>query len=527
MDSKRVPFNSFTPHAPMESLFADAEIRGVDVFDHEGRRLQVRPLAPISKNGGHPTRRKGQAVEDLGSGFVKGDALGNKGKARATGRRPQIQASALHDIDHSDSGDELDCLSSSQYDSGSDTRPPVRKNSKGKLKEHKDGYVDDKGRFHPNDQKFKSKTELLKSLKFNKNKKTTDGAADPMPSNASSSTLPILKEHMANRDLLAGSFSGSSMPQKKINQPSFDRADNHASRSIHNNTPTPSRRMPLAHSSNPPQDRTTTEKTRPKPRPLRHVASSRDKQQSFPDTDNDVPLSPAWRHTISEPRPFPLSPPESENVSPVKTPQSPPRVTKLTAAAFPQLSPVASPARLSKFQSSTPLASQEKYGTAKKKLSHQDPKRKGPISQVLPTTPKTTTWKKMKDASAFPALSPLSSLAISANELSDKPESNQKSRSRYRCELEDRGSDIKELQSSSDRPKAQPFPMSTQVLNSIGSPDILPAAGPSRLGKRSFSDGSDNEQKRKRTRKNKRNENMCVLLSFSLVLLDLNVWAEN
>jgi hypothetical protein len=506
---KRVPTSSYlsTPHVPMESRIADAGSKGVNLFDDAKGRLLARPQAQISKSGAQATRRKGQAAEDLGSSFTKGGAFSDKGKAKANGTRSKIHSSQGHGSMDSDSDDELDLLSSSQAGSGSDTGTPVRKKPKRKSKqlelEQEDGFMDN-GKLHRYDPKFPvSKLKALQDLHFKKYKKSTNDASDPTPSNTSSSTLLILQDHRTNRDLLADSFNINTTRPKTNTQSSLGHARNPVPRSTYNRSPSPDRHMPSAHSSKPTEVRTTTENTRPKPRPLGRVASTQHKPPDI-GLGSDVPRSPARQHTISESRPFPLLLPESENIDPAKTRRSPP-VQKLALAEFPPLSPVASPARLSEWTSRAP---QEKRGQVKKPSS-QYPNRKGTITQVSPTTPKATTGKKVKDASAFPVLSPLSSLPVSANEETPgKSKLRQKDCLGYRRESEDHDSDIEELQSSSDLPKAQPFPMSTQVLNSIGSPDTTPTAGPSRRGKRSSPDGSDNEQKRKRTRKDKEDGNM-------------------
>jgi hypothetical protein len=492
----------------MENLFANADRKGVNFYDDEKRRLPNRPQqAPVSKYGGETTRRKGQAVEDLGSSFVKGGASGDTWKAKVNGRRPQTRSSQLHDPVHSDSEDEMDCLSSSQLESDSDTGSRVRKKSKGKGKEElgqKGGVTDDNGKFHKFHPNFQPKKKGLNGLKFNKIKKTMGDPSDSTPSNASSSTLPISKEQWTNRQLLSTSFGGSTAPQKEDSQTSFELSPNPFPRSTCNRSPSPTRHMPTAHFPKRTQGRTAVENTRPQPRPLRRAADTQQKTQPLSDIgipDNDV-SSPTRRHI--GPLPFPLSLTQSENIGTAKTRQSPP-VEKLAPAAFPLLSPMASPVRSSEFPSLTPLASQENRGI--KKPSYLNAKRKGTITQVLPTTPMPAKGKIAKDVSAFPMLSPLSSLAISANEeRAGKFRLKQKDRSGYRRETD--GSDIKELHGSSNQPKAQPFPMSTQVLYSIGSPDTPPTPGPSRLGKRSSSDGSDNEQKRKRTRKDKGDEEM-------------------
>lgn len=167
----------------MESLFEDADRKGVNAFDNVERRLATRPRVPVSKDGGQTTRRKGKAVEDLGSSFVKGGAFGDKGKAKVNVKRPYTRGPQVHDTIHSDSEDEMDCLSSSQVGSGSDTGAPIPKHSKGKRKEQgseqDNGYTDPQGKVHPFHPKFQTDTqELLKNMKI---LKCTIGASNSTP----------------------------------------------------------------------------------------------------------------------------------------------------------------------------------------------------------------------------------------------------------------------------------------------------------------------------------------------------------
>ena len=471
------------PHVPMENLYASAKRKGVDTFHDDERRLPVRPQVLVSNDGRHVSRRKGKAVEDLGSGFTKRGAYGDKGKAKSNGKRPQITAPQVHDI--VDSEDELDMLSSSQADSCSDTGALTRKKLEGKH-----------GRVK------QTTSDLLKNMKFNKNKLATDDAHTPTLSD--DFRLAVLKEHGANREQLAETLGGSTTPQRTTDQRSIERARSPVSRSIYNQNLSSSRHVPSARSHKPTQN-STVKNTRSTPRPLRRVVSTQHKGRPFPDINdpyNHDTHSPAHRNTVSEPRPFPLSLRESENVNPTKMRRSPP-VEKLAPAAFPQLSPVISPVRPpEEFASLTLLGSQEKRRTAKKPFN-RDPNKRGTVTQMLPATPKAATRENAKDTSAFPALSPLS-LAIRANKMPGKSKLTKK----YPCESKDHDGDIKGLQISSDQPKAQPFPMSTQVLKSIRSSNIPPTAGRSRPGKRSSSDGSDHEQKMKRTRQDKENGDM-------------------
>ena len=501
----------------MESLFDNAGKKGVNAFDNIEDRLPARPH--VSKDGSQTTRRKGKAVEDLGSSFAKGGASRDKGKAKTIVKRPYTRGPQVHDIVHSDSEDEMDCLSSSQVESGSDTGAPIRKNMKGKRKEQ-ELERDDNGRLHQLHPKFQTdQAAVLRKLKFGKK---TGGASDSKSSNASSSTSSILKEELTNRDRLANSFAGI-IPDKRNNQISYGRARSLVPPSTYNRSPGPSRHIPSAHKTV--QDRTTTENTRPKPRPLIHATSTQHKPQPPLDTGvlgNDVYWSRTRRPTVSQHSPLPLSLSESGTVDSTKVHKSP-EVEKLVPAAFPQLSPVASPARASTFPSLTPLASPGNHGTAKKP-SYQ--KTKSKTTPISPTTPKPVAGTKVKDASGFPVLSPLSSRVGSANgEGAGKSRPKQKDRLGYKRDAGDHNSNMEELQSTNKQAKVQPFPMSTQMLDSIRSPDSPPARGRCRLGKRLSSDGSDNEGKRKRIRKDKDGD-MWVFLSYISIFDDLDVMAE-
>ena len=461
---------------------------------------EVEERLPCPPRGG-PPQRKGKAVEDFGRSFARKDS-GSQGKAKQVNRRQApISNARQHDM-HSDSGDELDILTQT---SDSNARRAVQKKSKEKRKE--EGYEPEFGHVGSN-QKPQKKTIADLGLKFKKNKGTTDRASDLTPVNTNP-PLDAPKEEGTNSQIFLDSWP-----------PSPRRSQNLDSR---NKGPSTSRHMPSVNASKLPEKRTTTD--RPKPRLLRQAKSPQSKptttrnarpqprpsgSQSKPQTDFQTGAalnarSPACRHTGSEHRPFPLSPPDSENVDPSNTRRSPP-VEKPTPAAFPLLSPVASPARPSAFPSLTPLFSPEER-------ARSVPKKR--VTQGSPKTPRITAGKRGKDTNPFPVLSPLSSLPKAANEASGRSKVKTKCKSVYICESEDEDSDVE----GSDQPKAQPFPMSTQVLNSIGTHDTPLRAGPSRQGKRSSSDGTDTEQIRKRIKKSRTDENMWVSCSLSLSLL--------
>lgn len=115
---------------------------------------------------------------------------------------------------------------------------------------------------------------------------------------------------------------------------------------------------------------------------------------------------------------------------------------------------------------------------------------------------------KSKATSDYPVLSPLSSQAKTAG--SDRKVSKARRNRVVSSSEEESEVEIEDVL------KPQPFPMSTQVLGSIGFPCTPPIAGPSRPGKRSSSErnSTDGEREKKKTRKD---DDMCVYL-LSLLL---------
>lgn len=426
-------------------------------------RMSIRPpmarteSSNFNKAGAGSQRRTGRAVEDLGSSFAKSPT---KPKARAapmSKRQPKLESSVLIDLSDSGSDDRLDLLSHHSNDDESFYREKKKKDEgKGKGKSTGKGATDKS--LDAYQHKVASSSNALKGLKFKKTKLPGDGT---IVSDAPASQDPVSKVPENIRTYNNGPPSTTSTANSTMASQSSLR---------HPRSP-PIRKIPQPKRSSSPERRVVlprkaakisredsiVQNSRPRPRPLggRTASAQHPSQMSSGGGSQSVATgSPARRNTISEARPFPLSHSSStaENDNPVKG--TLPRTKAISKpASIAPLSRIQSPMRAADFPSLTPLASQE-TPIARKPL----PKKKD---------------AKSKSTNAFPALSPLSSQSGNGKEkgmTSVRPSR----KSTLRIMSSDEESEDEDL-------KAQPFPMSTQVLNSIGTPSI---AGPSSLGKR-------------------------------------------
>ncbi|KAG5643883.1 hypothetical protein DXG03_009513 [Asterophora parasitica] len=421
----------------MENFMKNADWNKGGPVNDPKLRLLSRPTAKTSSKSndlGQGTRRKGQTAEDFGSSFAPSSSQGRKQAAL------KHKAKASWD---SDSDDELDFLSNA----GSDAGAPERK------KQKKDVDADAKSSYMA---KINERSNVLKSLSFKKNKPPGDGGAKP----DASSSKPIVLKDYANSQ--ASSSGPSTLRQPCTGQTTVRRA------------PSPIRSPERRRSgSNTPQisrDILLSENTRPrlKPRPIggTRVAPA----QHVPDVEIVAPSSPARRATMSGPRPkpFPLfghSPPRISE--PAKKPSKP------KPADFPLLSPVNSPLRPAAFPELTPIGSN--------------------ASLPLHKATRSVSEKVFKAKPAeFPFPSPPSSGSTNLKASKGNGATVKRVGSRLLIKSEEEASNEEDEASI---PQAQPFPMSTQMLDSIGSTSV---AGPSSLGNRPSSGSEDARNIKKR-----------------------------
>ncbi|KAF8074673.1 RTC4-like domain-containing protein [Lyophyllum atratum] len=444
----------------MENIVANPTWNKTVPVNDPKLRLLTRPTAnarPESSKSNYPkdSRRKGRAVEDLGSSFAKNSSQGKKkpgSKLKSNGRRGATD-------DDSDSADELDMLSSNY---GSDMESIGGKEKKRAI------TVDD-------NPKYPSNGNVLKGLKFKKNKRSDDGGQDA----GGSRSQPIVLKENGNLDA-SGSGKSSPPPRPVHTAQTTVRRARSPRRGRSKKSSSPDARRVQSKTSEVSRSDSRLENARPKPRPIgAGKVSAQQHPQALPEL---IPLgsksrgTPTRRMTVSGAKPFPSagrSPPQpSKSMDFGKKPPSP-VLEKAKPADFPPLSPVRPPLRPAEFPALTPTGSQEHPSGGKKASGKRS------VSEKV---------AKPKPAE-FPMPSP-----SSGNKATSSSATKKKGRGTTRLVvLSDEDSDGDITETSSSR-KAQPFPMSTQMLDGIGSST---AAGPSSLGKRS-SPGSDDARKKKK-----------------------------
>ncbi|RDB15822.1 hypothetical protein Hypma_003620 [Hypsizygus marmoreus] len=484
-------------------------------------------------------RRRGTAVEDFGSSFSPTKRKDTNKHGSSKSKKPPsglVMHSLVLDEEvlDSESEDELDMLSSHHGSDFGSPAPIARKRKEQQrekerkpsrvMDKDKDGVVDADGKYHAYLPQYKPDTaNVLKSLKFKKIKASGEDTnfAAPAPAVAPSSSQPSKVLQINNNAPSSSSYplqSSSSRPQRTASQTSTSRpplptrkksppaserrvpAPRSRSKAPETNpkpNPKPSSKASttLKHSSiptsiNKPTDEASAFGTRPKPRPVGRTASAQI-SKPFPDIDmasgennNAVASSPARRATVSRARPFPL--PSPRGGEPVKE--------KLKPQEFPMLSPAQEPPlKPASFPELIPLGAKHKErnkstATIKKPVfrngSRVDNAGKGKEALVSSTD--------------FPAPSPLSSQA-NGKTGSSQGRPGRKSAQRIVMSDDEDENEDEDQEDGVEGRKAQPFPMSTQVLDSIGSATFpeCAVAGPSSLGKRPSPGGEDGREKKK------------------------------
>ncbi|KAG5636682.1 hypothetical protein H0H81_007212 [Sphagnurus paluster] len=473
----------------MEGLVTKNNWKSGTAIDDPKLRLATRPTANTRSGSGsgqsksdialQGQRRKGATSEDYGSSF-------GKPKSSSSSQNKKKPVTKLKEPGESD--DELDFLSNNGSAAGS----PAKK--KPKKDESTDAKSGDDTLFSA---KCAEKSNVLKNLKFNKKK--VNHSVDSTDASRATTQPIVLQDNNRNNNRASGSVHPPATPPQL--QPTRPPNRTRARSPINNIVNPPQRHTrstnPKYPSASLPDPTPATETTRPKPRPVpRPIGAVRAQQQQQPVNASPIPpdfdliplgkkppASPARRATISGPKPFPFDDPSlltSENkdgdkgndasaklkaaafplhdspsftsVSREKEKDAPAK--KLKATAFPSLSPVKSGRVASDLSS-------EKKGMGKRSVSEKVEKAKPAAFPMSPPSgsKKAGTVERKKS----------SRVVLSSEEESD-------------------------TEASRARMTAQPFPMSTQVLDSIGSPSI---AGPSSLGKR-LSTGSDDAHKSKK-----------------------------
>ncbi|KAF9460531.1 RTC4-like domain-containing protein [Collybia nuda] len=437
-------------------------------FEDEGNRMKTRPTVEEElENKNKGIRRKGQAVEDLGSGFIKKGAIGRNRRGAPSKRS---QTSTPYDLTDSEP-DELDTLS---------------QHSAAEASSKEDLLLGPDGKIHKAHPDFpSSRTGVYKSLKFKKTKPSHDNASASHQSDTPLSVFPILQEN-ANVQRPNGETMPKSLakPQHTASQASTSRP---RSPPVH-----PRPKLPSSRTLKPAQEAAKSENTRPKPRPIGkpRVASAQLQPAPFPSLD--PPSSPRRRRNT-------VSTTENDDTRSTKS--------TLTPAPFPMVSPASSPLHPAKFPTLPPLGSQGSKQKSKPFMPQSLVKERA--SQAKPVEMSKAT--KPKVPNDYPTMSPLSSQTRTLSS-SQKSSTAKKGPSKKRIVSEEES----EVEINSVL-KPQPFPMSTQVLGSIGSPCTPPVAGPSRPGKRSSSDRNSSGGGRE-NKKTKKDDDMCAEAVSSILL---------
>jgi len=491
----------------MESLLGELNSRGSSLHTEPSLRLKTRPKQSESS--------KGKAFEDFGSSFGT-PWSSSQDKSRSTNRPKQIgkradggknitgkhTRSILDDdtID-SESEDELDTLS--RHDaSDSDSRP---RPSRTKTKDD-EVFVDGQNyKYHPN---FLPNTTLSK-LKFNKIKKT-DGEATNGPSSSLSKEngLPPAK-HSADNDRV------KPIPVPNRINSGHSRGPNNPPASGSSRPPSecPNKPLTVPKPTSKPncpfnevrerngREKPSRPKPRPKPRPPEAPPTSSQPQlhpissnPSLSNLNSDAAATRIRKKATRQPDTFP-----ADRLSPV-----PQRNTK-KPDEFPDVSPQSSPAgQKTDFPTLSPLGS---CITTPVKAKGTNSNRGFPMLSPLGSCTRTPVKAEGTNSNGgFPMLSPLSSQPADDNGRS-KPQTNHlRPDASSLFSEEDEGDDPFKT-----RGGPAPFPMSSQLLGSIGSSPTRPQAGPSRPGKRS-SEGKESEDERER--KKMREEDVYVTFVF-------------
>lgn len=507
----------------MESMIGNLNREGKDLTNATEMRLSQRPLG------------LGKAYEDFGSSFTRG-SQGSQGKATAkhdprgrgghgkfklptsspkplrskddystrssgsdaqrngkSDRKRQKAAKTSYGDSEDGSEDEMDLLSSQPEDHPSTSQKPVKLSSNS----HADSetfYVDSKGRQHEYDKRFPpEKSKTLKGLKFSRSK---DGPSDRR--------LPDPDVVYVKKDSQLGRKSASS--------------DN-----FFDSPPVPQKPSQLSsRSSTKPLNmeivNVGTAKPRPKPRPVGKTKTLADVSNSQPGNTSRIgPASSTIRATSG--RVASLDQRSSASSSQKSRQQSSPdprsrsssleiEVVKSTPETFPFISP----------QRSSPDGQpQTRYRTAafpdlpllgdlgSKSLDHTKSRPLARVPSAFPISLSPTKDQDEEDEG------PRSGVHI----LLPKAKEKKKKESTSLFTDEERGrsdsSSLKEKEKikkakKTEHHKAKAFPMSTQVLQSIGSPtppsrSRSPSYGSTRPGKRNSEGGSGDDRISKRSRK--------------------------
>ncbi|KAH0582517.1 hypothetical protein H2248_010458 [Termitomyces sp. 'cryptogamus'] len=423
----------------MENICASPSWNAMSHVDDLRLRMPSRPPQPQSKT--YNLRRTGVAAEDLGSSFVK-TAKQTEIKPSLKEKKRAIRTPA------SDDSDELNLPSSSRASSRAGSVVDEDKQN------IKDGYVDGKGVYHKFHPSLQGESDVLKRLKFNKVK--SPRGDDTQAHDASSSRLPVLKEH-TNAD------ASSSPKTTLLPKPSQTntRQEHNPVRTTRNRSTSPGRRRGqfTAQTRNDPP----SEQTRPKPRPLRRKAST---VQLVPEAFPGVspPRSPVRRMTISGTPTRSFSDFSPIRVSDDDDPGKPCPATRLKAEVFPSLSPKVP----SKFPELEPLGSQE-HMTLKKSSGKRN------VSEKIVTTKPPLAMSKIRKRDSESASSHRTTVSSGDSDGDDGDEQVDAPQVQP-FPMSVQGLDGVRPSPPTDRaprrnsaPKVQPFPMSTQVLDSIRS----------------------------------------------------------
>lgn len=413
------------------------------------------------------------------------------------------------ELSDSESDDELDLLSqkSSRPDPSTlQQRPPSMSSTSHGVRSNERVFQDAQGKKHPYHKDFQPRN--LTGMKFNKIKEANQVAKTPQTSSQTSLPSPKSSLPLSHEDNSGGLMHSKRFQQSRMGDTVYV---NHIGTQSRTTTHSKHGNIPLFSTTSESPTPTTNEpprKSQPKPRPIGRSAHSRSQ------------INPTSSVTVLNMLPVGSSPPRSKSPSRPRSQCLSPKATVKQPAAFPVPTPPTSPVTRSKKKKTNLL----------------------PISPLKESNSDDSRWSKPQASSSrlpepFPVPSPYNRRKdemddwrgrtrpkvskekgqMKENEdggLFTEPEDDSptttasKSMKGKGKETERLTAIVKGKDGKSKKPRK--FPMSTQMLESIGS---SPDPG-LRRGKRSPDRGSDNDRVKKRS---KTEEDSYVAFSFQIL----------
>ncbi|KIM44795.1 hypothetical protein M413DRAFT_362806 [Hebeloma cylindrosporum] len=485
----------------------------------QGNYSKFRPAPSTKSSSSQPTPSSSQGPSR---------SMSDNASRRTIGKNSRNPPKGTIVLGDSESSDEIDFLSSQAEGEEDDLHDRKKKKRELQAKKGKNvpeaAFVDEQGKQHAYDPKFPPKKKFA-GLKFTKTKKTEQASDNSMvPISRDSEKEQYLEQKSTrtshlNKDMAKSTATTSKSAEGDDDVVYVSPLSGKSANSNRRTSPIPSRvhrRLP-SNTTQPPsaQPRPVPRPKnggRPVPFPLNSEHKStyepRSSQTNAPSSSaaplNMMPIDTSSQTTVAleRYRTWSESPERSEK--------------KAELDDFPHLSPPSSPARKRITVGDFPFVSP--LGGTK---TRAEPMKSHASSSRLPVPfPMPSPQSKTDDR-------PKGKPYIQPSQAKDKGKGKNKVQIGPCSEEEDAGGlkasekRKREKKAKKLEKKADPFPMSTQVLASIRSPSVPPTwssspAGPSRSGKRTSEGGSDDERISKRSR----TERDALLQSPARLLFD-------